>query len=149
MGVKVIIAHCASLGKDIDLDDPQKKKRDSFDLFLRLMQEKKYSRLLFADISAMTQFNRLPRPLITMLDRKDLHPRLVNGSDYPLPAINVLIRTGRLLKHGLISAKERDALNEIYSINPLLFDFVVKRSLRSPKTKRSFPISLFYRNPLI
>ena len=36
-GVKVIVAHCASLGEDVDLDDPDKKMVPSFDLFLRMM----------------------------------------------------------------------------------------------------------------
>jgi len=50
---------------------------------------KRYEGLLFADISAMTQYNRAGRPLMTIMGREDLHDRLVNGSDYPLPAINV------------------------------------------------------------
>lgn len=91
-GVKVIVAHCAGLGDNEDLDSPARKRVPNFDLFVRLMEEKRYEGLLFADISAMTQYNRSGRPLTTMLQREDLHERLVNGSDYPLPAINVLIR---------------------------------------------------------
>ena len=52
---------------------------------------------------------------------------MLNGSDYPLPAIDPIISTRMLQKHGLISAEDRPALNEIYAHNPLLFDFVVKR----------------------
>ena len=57
--------------------------------------DKKYEGLVFGEISAMTQFNRCGTPLTTILEREDLHDRLVNGSDYPLPAVNVLIRTAR------------------------------------------------------
>jgi len=46
----------------------------------------------------MTQFNRIGKPLTTILAREDLHERLINGSDYPLPAINFLIRTRSLVK---------------------------------------------------
>ena len=41
-GVKVIIAHCASAGQNADLDHPQNGQLDNFDLFIRLMKEKKY-----------------------------------------------------------------------------------------------------------
>ena len=146
-GVKVIIAHCASAGKNKDIDHPQKGKLHNFDLFLRLMNEKKYEGLLFADVSGITQFNRMDKALATMLARNDLHSRLVNGSDYPLPAVNVLIHTGKLARHGFISKEEQKALNEIYDYNPLLFDFVLKRLVRLPKTSQQFPASVFSNNP--
>jgi len=145
-GVKVIMAHVASLGTSIDLDDPEKKEVSNFDLFLRLMDEKKYEGLLFGDISAITQANRLPVPLAAIIERKDLHSRLVNGSDYPLPAVNVVIRTSALVSAGFITAEERLLLNEIYNINPLLFDFVLKRTLRHPKTGNQFSAGIFLKH---
>ena len=145
-GVKVIVAHCAGLGDNQDLDDPQRRRIHNFDLFLRLMAEKRYEGLVFADISAMTQFNRMLRPLATILERDDLHERLVNGSDYPLPAINALIRTRRLVRHGYITASERACLNEVYDYNPLLFDFVLKRTMKLPGTTRRLPPSVFMSN---
>ena len=39
------------------------KGQSCFDLFLRLMDEPKYVGLLFGEISAITQFNRMPGPL--------------------------------------------------------------------------------------
>ena len=145
-GVKVIIAHCAGLGSNEDLDTPDRKRIDNFDLFLRLMDEKRYDGLLFGELSAMTQFNRSGKPLRTMLAREDLHDRLVNGSDYPLPAVNVLIRTRPLVKEGYINNSEAESLKEIYDYNPLLFDFVLKRTLKLPGTSRSFPASIFMVN---
>jgi len=121
----------------------------NFDLFLRLMSEKRYEGLLFADISAMTQYNRIGGPLTTMLQREDLHDRLVNGSDYPLPAVNLLIRTRALVQHGYITKDERAWLNEIYDYNPLLFDFVLKRTMKLPGTQRSLPAQVFMRNAAI
>jgi len=146
-GVKVIVAHCAGLGTNEDLDDQDRKVVDNFDLFLRLMDEKRYEGLVFGEISAMTQFNRAGKPLRTMLARADLHERLVNGSDYPLPAVNILIRTGQLVKHGYIGRSEADSLKEIYDYNPLLFDFVLKRTLRLPGTDKAFPAAVFMSNP--
>jgi len=146
-GVKVIVAHCAGLGTNEDLDNQDRKVVDNFDLFLRLMDEKRYEGLVFGEISAMTQFNRAGKPLRTMLARADLHERLVNGSDYPLPAVNILIRTGQLVKHGYIGRSEADSLKEIYDYNPLLFDFVLKRTLRLPGTDKAFPAAVFMSNP--
>ena len=146
MGVKVIVAHCAGLGENEDLDDSSYRRRGNFDLFLRLMNERRYEGQLFADISAMTQFNRSGLPLRTILERVDLHERLVNGSDYPLPAINILVRTGALVKQGYITSEERTALNEVYDYNPLLFDFVLKRSIKHPRTSRRLPAALFTAN---
>ena len=145
-GVKVIVAHCAGLGQNEDLDSSNKTQTDNFDLFMRLMDDKQYEGLLFGEISAMTQFNRAGKPLTTILAREDLHERLVNGSDYPLPAVNILIRTTNLLKHGYITADGRYMLNEIYHYNPLLFDFVLKRTLKLPGTNKRLPPSVFMVN---
>ena len=145
-GVRVIVAHCAGLGSNEDLEATDRKETTNFDLFLRLMDEKRYHGLLFGEISAMTQFNRSGKPLRTMLAREDLHERLVNGSDYPLPAVNLLIRTRPLVKQGYINNSEAESLKEIYDYNPLLFDFVLKRTLRLPGTSRSFPASIFMAN---
>ena len=145
-GVRVIVAHCAGLGDNEDIDQRQRKRVPNFELFLRLMDEKRYEGLLFADISAMTQYNRSGKPLTTILQREDLHERLVNGSDYPLPAINVLIRTGNLRKHGYITGDEPVWLNEIYDYNPLLFDFALKRTIRLPGNARCLPASIFMAN---
>jgi len=149
MGVRVIVAHAASLGTCEDLDNREAKKVNCFDLFLRLMDEPKYAGLVFGEISAMLQFNRMPVPFSTLLKRQDLHSRLVNGSDYPLPAINALIRTRSLASDGFITSEERTALNEIYDYNPLLFDFVLKRTIRHPETKQKLAPSVFMENPAL
>jgi len=144
-GVKVIVAHCAGLGTNEDLDSKDRKVVDNFDLFMRLMEERRYEGLVFGELSAMTQFNRSGK-LRTMLAREDLHERIVNGSDYPLPAVNLLIRTRPLVKQGYINLDEAASLKEIYDYNPLLFDFVLKRTLRLPGTSKRFPASVFMTN---
>jgi predicted TIM-barrel fold metal-dependent hydrolase len=146
LGVTVIVAHCASLGRNADLDHPGKVARN-FDLFLRLMEDPKYRGRLFGDLSAITQINRLPAPLQTLLARPDFDGRLLNGSDYPLPGVDLVIWTRRLVELKLISAAERMALNEIWKRNPLLFDYVLKRTLKDPRTGRRWPADLFQRGP--
>ena len=146
-GVKVIVAHCAGLGTNEDLDDKSRQQVDNFDLFMRLMDDKRYEGLVFGETSAMTQFNRAGRPLSTILAREDLHDRLVNGSDYPLPAVNMLVRMRPLVRSGYITADEGDSFREIYQYNPLLFDFTLKRTLKHPETRRRLPASVFMRDP--
>jgi len=148
-GVKVIAAHCASLGRSRDLDDPKQPQVDNFDLFMRLMDEPRYDGLLFGEISSITQSNRLPDVLRELLERPDLHHRLVNGSDYPLPAVNVLVSTRRLVRHGFITPGQREALNTIYEFNPLLFDFVLKRTVSHPDTGQKFASSVFEGHPAL
>lgn len=143
-GVKVVVAHGASLGEDWDLDQPEESRtrRPSWELLLRLMDEPRYERLLHADISAITQFNRCGEPLRAFLRARHLHYRLVNGSDYPLPAIDPLISTWKLMREGYLTRRERTLCNAVYDANPLLFDFAVKRCLKleeDGKTHRFAP----------
>ena len=145
-GVRVIVAHCAGLGTNEDLDGPDRKQVDNFDLFMRLMDDERYKGLVFGELSAMTQFNRLGKPLRTILSREDLHERIVNGSDYPLPAVNILVRTRPLVREGYLTSAEGECLKEIYDYNPLLFDFVLKRTLKLPGTPRRLPASVFMTN---
>jgi hypothetical protein len=60
--------------------------------------------------------------------------------------VNLLIRTRPLVKQGYIDAEEADSLKEIYDFNPLLFDFVLKRTLNLPGTANGFPAAVFMNN---
>lgn len=142
-GVRVIVAHCASRGQGLDLDAATGTHAENFDLFLRLMDDPRYVGRVFGEISALTQTGRSGRPLATMLSRTDLHERLVNGSDYPLPVIDALFRTGELQDAGYITAEEAEQLDEIWHANPLLFDLVLKRTVKHPETGARFPDSVF------
>ena len=128
-GVRVVVAHCASHGEDVDLDaGPAGPRRSSFALFARMMDEPGHAGRLFADISAVTQFNRA-EVLQVLLERSDWHDRLLNGSDYPLPGIPPLISLDRLASLGLLAEEAKPFLNILRGHNPLLFDFALKRLL--------------------
>lgn len=86
-GTRVVVAHCASLGKAEDTDLTSAPARSAFDLFTRLMAEREWEGRLFADISAVFQRNRKPVVWQTVLQRQDWHHRLLHGSDYPLPGL--------------------------------------------------------------
>jgi len=142
-GVRVIVAHCASMGEDIDLDrGAGGPSVPSFDLFARLMDEARYADRLFGDISAVTQINRAGPYLHRILQRTDWHGRLLNGSDYPLPGIMPLFSVDRLASQGFIESRSVPVLKAIREHNPLLFDFVLKRELRSQG--RRFPVQVFH-----
>src|SRR5690606_36570675 len=89
-GVNVIASHAASRGECIDLDDPNQAHVDCFDLFWRLFNDKQWEGKLFADNSGLTIHARVGKPLEVLLSHPEVHHRLMNGCDYPLPAINIL-----------------------------------------------------------
>jgi uncharacterized protein len=129
-GVRVIVAHCASLGEHVDLDRSADGARiDAFSLFGRLMDEPSYKNRLYGDISAVTQANRASASLVTLLTRSDWHARLINGSDYPLPGVMPLFSLRRFVEQGYLNQAKAAVLSEVRRYNPLLFDFVLKRSL--------------------
>jgi uncharacterized protein len=129
-GVRVQMAHCASLGHALDSDKPSAPRVPAFELFARLMDERAHGSLLMGDLSAVQQINRKPEILRRLIERDDWHARLLNGSDYPLPGIPILTRPQRLADAGLLDARAVPVLTQIREHNPLLFDFVLKRSLR-------------------
>jgi mannonate dehydratase len=131
-GVRVVVAHCASMGTDRDLDrGPNAPLVPSFELFARLMEDARYDGLLFGDISAMPQVNRAAPALARVVERSDWHARLLNGSDYPLPGVMPLFSVDYLVSLGLLTERAAPVLKAIRAHNPLLFDFTLKRHLRS------------------
>ncbi|HYC36269.1 MAG TPA: amidohydrolase family protein [Usitatibacter sp.] len=143
-GVRVIAAHCATLGESLDLDanaNPDKAPRVAdFDLFVRLMEDRRYEGFLFGDLSAVTQANRaayLPR----LLGKREWHGRLLNGSDYPLPGILPLFSLDALVRQSVLDEAAVPTLRKLRHANALLFDFVLKRNLRLGAAR--FPTSAF------
>lgn len=142
-GVRVVVAHCASLGKDNDLDQGEHgPRRASFELFLRLCQEPRAKGRLFGDISAIAQRNRALTVIRTLLERDDLHSRLLQGSDYPLPGVLPLTSPSALMRAGLLPADAVADLRALREHNPLLFDFTLKRLLSWQG--HAFPVSVFH-----
>lgn len=139
-GVKVVVAHCASLGNAHDASAGV----SNFDLFAQLMDEERYRGNLFGDISAVTQYNRM-HVIAALLERRDWHARLLNGSDYPLPGVVPLVSLEALVEARLLDAGAVDPLARLRKYNVLLFDFVLKRSLR--RDGQVFALSVFETAP--
>lgn len=142
-GVRVVVAHCASMGEGQDLDGGANAAPVSnFKLFERLMEDPRFEGRLFGDLSAMTQRARAG-DLKRTIERgaTDWQQRLLNGSDYPLPGIMPLFSTRELAQWGLIPSAVVEPLMQIRRHNPMLYDFVLKRQLRSGK--RALPATAF------
>ena len=128
-GVRVVVAHCASMGEDRDLErGPNGPYVDSFSLFERILE--KYDNV-YGDISAMTQVNRAGPALVKVIENAHWHARLLNGSDYPLPGVMPIFSVDYLVSLKLLAASAAPVLRDIRAHNPLLFDLVLKRNLRS------------------
>ena len=114
-------------------------RKPYFDRFLEIMGMKEYSGRLFGEISVVPYVGTHHRLKDLMAD-SEIRCRLVDGSDYPTPAISIINPTRALLEAGFLrraddpdTSLERErkrALDEIYSYNPILFDFVLKRTIR-------------------
>lgn len=140
-GVRVIVAHCANNGENRDLyQGDEGEYVDSFELFTRMMNDARYDRVLYADISAITQRTRLDT-LKTILQNTKWHSRLINGSDYPLPGIMALYSPSAMAGDGLLEEDHVEFLEQVQLYNPLLFDFALKRLLRWNGS--GFPASVF------
>jgi hypothetical protein len=129
-GVRVIVAHCATLGKGIDLDrGPDGPEVSNFRLFARLMGEARYAKNLYGDVAAVGQRLRAGKPLRVLLQRRDWHARLLYGSDYPLPGVQPIFSPHGLATDGFLTQEQAEFLIELRRYNPLLFDFALKRLL--------------------
>lgn len=129
-GVRVIVAHCAGLGDDIDLDAGENGPRvEAFQLFERLMATKAFEGRLFGDISATPQVNRFGT-FERIVRHRDWDGRLLNGSDYPLPGVFPLFSVDAFTEKGWISKELGAHLQRVREGNPILFDFLLKRHLR-------------------
>ncbi|MCZ4304636.1 amidohydrolase family protein [Zoogloeaceae bacterium G21618-S1] len=138
-GVRVVMAHCASVGEDVDLDRGENgPKVPSFVLFKRLMAAPEYADRLFADISAITLRNRDLAVVREIVEGEAWHARLLFGTDYPLPGILPLISPAQLAAEDMLAPEAVPVLETIREHNPILFDLVLKRHLRS-RGKRFAP----------
>jgi mannonate dehydratase len=135
-GVTVVMLHAGRDG-----EEQSEAPRSYFDRFLEMMREPAYRGRLFGEISVLPYVGTQDKMAEIFAD-PDLRCRMLDGSDYPNPALNIV----RMLSRDLFepsgplrwSATEslptlrarRDALDAIRRQNPVLYDFVLKRSLR-------------------
>lgn len=134
-GVRVIVAHCATMGDGVDLDIGQNgPAMSNFALFERLMNEARYESLLFGDLAAIGQRARTGPALAALLRQAapgaPWSRRLLFGSDYPLAGLMPLYSVQGLHEQGFLDAQSVAPLRELRRHNAWLFDLVLKRRLR-------------------
>jgi predicted TIM-barrel fold metal-dependent hydrolase len=130
-GVKVIVAHCASLGSNQDLDNKQASQKSNFELFARLMNDANYQNNCLADISAINLINRDLHEIKQLVENQDWHSRLLYASDYPLPGVMPIISSKNLAANGLLDESVVPFINQVRQHNAWLYDFLVKRLMKS------------------
>jgi uncharacterized protein len=129
-GVRLVVAHCASLGSAPDFETKSKRSTSCFELFARLMTDRRYEMNLFADTSAVFFCNRDPRTWQSILATQPWHARLLHGSDHPLPGVWPLYDVDALVGANVLDQRVAPTLRDIRRKNAVLFDFVLKRSVR-------------------
>ncbi|MGN7614638.1 hypothetical protein ACQZV8_21410, partial [Magnetococcales bacterium HHB-1] len=121
-GLPLIMAHCGGLGSE------QGSSKSLTDVFLDMMQKPQYRGQFWGELSGLMLPMRV-HAWPKLMQSKAVEGRLLHGSDYPLPAVRLLNPVWLLWLKGEIDGDERTALNLIYRHNPLLFDFILKRTL--------------------
>jgi hypothetical protein len=115
-GVTVIAAHCASSGRS--------HGEENLARLLPLFAEFPN---LYADISALTQLNRLGH-LQRVLQHREIHDRLLYGTDMPLPATGLTSPWFHLFRLGMGEARRLAAIR-----NPWDQDVELKLALGMPE----------------
>ncbi len=130
-GVRVIVAHCATMGSNVDLDKGKHgTETENIKLFARLMNTPEYIKTLYGDISAITQVNRTQAAFDTIYKNTEWHDRLVYGSDYPLPGVMPIFSIDQFIARKALLPEQGKVLSAIRKFNPLFFDFLLKRMIK-------------------
>lgn len=112
------------------------------DRLLRLAREA-IGQHLYISLSGVFTKEAAASVLMTLLQHPDLSGHLRYASGYPLSAVDARIDLGGLADQGFIRRQDVAPLREIYRVNPLLFTYVLARSVRLPDTRLRLPAAVF------
>lgn len=126
----------------VDGSDSVVAERQLTSRLLQLLRdtEKGRLRVILAGVMADAATDGI---LMTLLQHPDLYHRLRYASAYPLSAVDWRIDLEALAEQGFIPADVLAPLREIYHVNPLLFAYVLARTLRLPATQLQLPLTVF------
>ncbi|MDT0633467.1 hypothetical protein [Spectribacter hydrogenoxidans] len=132
-------------GADSRYPDPMAEGRTvpGTELVLRMLREPDLEDQLSAVIGGVATRQHSHEALSRLLQAPDLHDRLGYASVYPLPAMAVATDLDGLRDAGYLPDEATASLHELYDLNPLLFDFVLKRQLRLPHTDLGLSTAVF------
>ena len=142
-GARVVVGHCAAGGAFPDPDRADRRSTPAVELFLRLLEEFADTGRVAGEVSTVCNVNHFAHALEPLLARPDLHGHLLNGSDWPLPAVGPLVMLGPLVRSGFLEEEKVPALRELFDESPLLFDAVLKRQVRHPRSGDRFTDALW------
>jgi len=143
LGVKVVMMSAGAHGTSADVEKLGHPQVPSYRLCLRLLDDPRYKGRVFASLSGLFSGGRSLAALSALLQRPDLADRLVYASDYPHSAEAGRIHLNRFVRGGFLDAAQVRSLRDIYGFNPLLFDFVLARSVHLPHTHVRFQPAVF------
>lgn len=149
MGVKVVMMSAGTLGRSADLDKLGHPEVASYQLCLRLLDDPRYRGRVFASLSGLFYDGRPLAALSALLQRPDLADRVVYASDYPFSAEAKRINLNRFVRGGYLNVRQARLLREIYGFNPLLFSFVLARTVHLPHTDVGFQPAVFQAHPVL
>lgn len=142
-GVNVVMAHVSG---DRRYPEPGGDGRvTGTALLLRLLRNPDYENNLHVALAGVTVAGRAEGSLTTWLQHPQVADRLVYASGYPRPAVAAATNVTELAEAGFVTPDQARALREIRAVNPLLFDFVLKRTMRLPHTDLGLPGDVFTR----
>lgn len=114
-------------------------------LLLHLLGNPAFDDNLYVALAGVAGVGRAEGSLTAWLRHPQVGGQLVYASGYPRPAVATVVNLAGLADRGFLTAWQARALREIRSVNPLLFDFVLMRTLRLPYTELGFPPAMFTR----
>lgn len=136
-------------GQGDDQDDGQGNGHATgTELLLRLLRNPDYDDNLHVALAGVAGDERAPGSLTAWLRHPQVTAQLVYASAYPRPAVAAVVDLSALAARGFVTAGQAAALREIHKVNPLLFDFVLMRTLRLPHTDLGLPAAMFTRDQL-
>jgi len=147
-GLRVIVSHCGGSGLSRDVHN-KSAIRTNFEMLMEMMEHEAYQNTLFTDLSGMLHPGRTANDLKRIIASRDLHPRLVHGSDFPNPMANIHLTLTLLWRRGYLNREQLVPLCEIYQFNPLLFDIVTKLTVRNPDKFMRLPKSVVMKNKVL
>lgn len=136
LGVTVVMLHTGRKGPE--------EGRAYSDIALEMLKDNP-DKPLFGEVSVVPYGKTYPLMNSIIKNAENGKMRFVNGSDYSAMAAWYVVGPSLddLETSGWITTKDKEGLIEIFKYNPLLFDFVLKRTMATPKDGIAIPLKLF------
>lgn len=144
VGVNIVMVHVSGK-QQYPAAVGEKGRTTGTELLLHLLRNPDYDDNLHVALAGAVGANRAEGSLMQWLQHPQVTAQLLYASGYPRPAVAITVDLQELAAKGFITRKQARALSEIRRVNPLLFDFVLMRTIRLPYTDLGLPAAVFTR----